>query len=637
MGLSGLSGNSGLTHSKILPRPVDAGATYVATFQGAATHNSITFRAKTSGTSVRIAYSEFSDFREINYSPTVAPTLGIANITIIGLKPDTIYHWSFEDDGKRTSITGRFKTYPLPLTMASFKFVSGSCSRTDSVNSANGTVYQAMIDESPLFFQHLGDMHYYDIGVNDITLYRAAYDKVLSMSNQALLYRSVPTNYMWDDHDYASDNSNTNAAGKEPARLSYRERFPHYPLPAGTGNNPIYHSFTVGRVLFIVTDTRSEKSDHNIADSTTKTVLGAVQKQWFKDTLLAAKSTHKGIVWINSHPFLSTNTADENWGGYPTEQKEICDYIVTNQIPILCIVSGDAHMIAIDNGSGCNYSTNGSGSIPVFHFAPLDHPNGSVKGGTYSHGTFPSGEGQYGLVDIQDTTNYLRLIGAGKRVGSGVLTKHTVYATRWDAINDCYGLPSVTNRALRFFYNTNTFFNTLKDFKTNTALSVGLRLSTSGAGVNFDTGSTAVPSVLASGTEILDTFKNKINLDFITAELTDATSTFLLDLNGLDNTKRYLIEVSCDRYNSTYNGQRGVRITLNGVTVLENLSTTGVVVNSTNSVSFSSGYNSINGYVARWIFTPTAGTAQIVSQQDTSFPSTTKAHPVKFFRLSELL
>jgi hypothetical protein len=637
MGLSGLSGNSGLVHSKVIPRPVDAAATYEATFQGAVTHNSITFRAKTGGTSVRVAYSEFNDFREVNYSPTVSLSLGIANITITGLKPDTTYYWAFEDDGKRSAATGTFKTYPIPLTQASFKFVAGSCSRTDAVNGGNGATYQAMISESPLFFQHLGDMHYYDIGTNDITLYRAAYDKVFTMSNQALLYRSLPTNYTWDDHDYASDNSNTNAAGKPSARQAYRERFPHYPLPAGTGNNPIYHSFTVGRVLFVVTDTRSEKTDHTVADSATKTVLGTVQKQWFKDALLAAKSTHRGIIWVNSHPFLSTNTADENWGSYTTEQKEICDYIVTNQIPLLCIVSGDAHMVAIDNGSCCNYSTSGAGSIPVFHFAPLDHPNGSVKGGTYSHGTFPSGDGQYGVVDVQDTTNYLRLIGAGKRVVTGLLTKHTVYATKWDAINDCYGQASLTQRSTRFFYNANNFFNTLKNFKTNADLNVGIRLTTSGAGIAFNSGSNTSTSTLASGTDVLDTFQNKVTLDYTLAEIIDSTSSFILELNNLDTTKRYIIEVSCDRYNSIYNGQRGIKINLNGVTVLENLSTAGVVVNAPNSVSFSSGYNSINGYMARWIFTPTATTAQVVSQQDTTFPSTTKAHPVKFLRLSELL
>lgn len=61
----------------------------------------------------------------------------------------------------------------------------------------------------------------------------------------------------------------------------------------------------------------------------------------------------------------------------------------------LVILSGDAHMIAVDNGT---YSP---GGIPVFHAAALGRP-GSIKGGPYSHGAFP-GTGQFGTVEIRDT------------------------------------------------------------------------------------------------------------------------------------------------------------------------------------------------------------------------------------------
>jgi hypothetical protein len=64
------------------------------------------------------------------------------------------------------------------------------------------------------------------------------------------------------------------------------------------------------------------------------------------------------------------------------------------------MVSGDAHMLAIDDGSNNRFSTSGAAGFPVFQAAPLDRP-ASVKGGPYSEGV-SARPGQYGLIDIAD-------------------------------------------------------------------------------------------------------------------------------------------------------------------------------------------------------------------------------------------
>ena len=65
------------------------------------------------------------------------------------------------------------------------------------------------------------------------------------------------------------------------------------------------------------------------------------------------------------------------------------------------MVSGDSHMVAIDDGSNTDYSTTGNASFPLLQAAALDRP-GSVKGGPYSEGAFPGG-GQFGLIEVIDT------------------------------------------------------------------------------------------------------------------------------------------------------------------------------------------------------------------------------------------
>jgi len=142
--------------------------------------------------------------------------------------------------------------------------------------------------------------------------------------------------------------------------------------------------------------------------------------QWFKNELLDAKRKNQAVVWHSSFPFISTpdlswfNCDDENtifteegyecddhdnWGWYPEERENIANFIKENDIAI-CIVSGDAHMSAIDDGTNSDYASGGGAPIPVFHAGPLDRTP-SLKGGPYSHGR--SGiRGQYGIMDVLD-------------------------------------------------------------------------------------------------------------------------------------------------------------------------------------------------------------------------------------------
>ncbi|RLE16997.1 MAG: hypothetical protein DRJ50_14570 [Actinobacteria bacterium] len=105
------------------------------------------------------------------------------------------------------------------------------------------------------------------------------------------------------------------------------------------------------------------------------------------------------IVWINTLPWIGT-TGDDGWHLYTRERPELADFIAFNGIEGLVMLSGDAHMLAIDDGTNSDYSTTGNAAIPVFHAAAMDR-TGSVKGGPYSHGAIPGG-GQYGWMTVED-------------------------------------------------------------------------------------------------------------------------------------------------------------------------------------------------------------------------------------------
>jgi prolyl oligopeptidase len=94
---------------------------------------------------------------------------------------------------------------------------------------------------------------------------------------------------------------------------------------------------------------------------------------------------------------------EDYWSVFSTERREIADFITEHNIRGLCILHGDSHMLAADDGSHSDYATGGGAPIPVMCAAPLDQ-NPSLKGGPYSQGVYrvKKDEGCFGLVTVTD-------------------------------------------------------------------------------------------------------------------------------------------------------------------------------------------------------------------------------------------
>jgi hypothetical protein len=107
-------------------------------------------------------------------------------------------------------------------------------------------------------------------------------------------------------------------------------------------------------------------------------------------------------VVVTSVPWIAAPEAGaDHWGGYAEERRHIAEFITANEISALLMVAGDAHMLAIDDGTTTQFSAVGNTSFPLLHAAALDRP-GSVKGGPFSEGMHPGG-GQFGLIEVVDT------------------------------------------------------------------------------------------------------------------------------------------------------------------------------------------------------------------------------------------
>jgi hypothetical protein len=321
-------------------------------------------------------------------SATVAPSdEHVVRLAVDGLTPGTGYRWTVEVDGDPDTSRGSGRFTTAPEGPASFTLAVASCARTGS----SGAVFDAIRAMDPLLFLHTGDLHYGNVGTDDPAEFRDRYGDQLTAPAQAALYRAVPVAYVWGDHDYGTNDADASSPSRPAALAAYRTYVPHHPLAEGDG--AIYSAFTVGRVRVVVTDTRSERTD--------ATMLGARQLAWLQEELVTASREHAVVLWVNPDPWVApAEPGRDDWGGYADERRKIADTIAEAGIENLVMVSGDAHMVAIDDGTNTDYSRTGGGGFPLLHAAALDSP-GDVKGGPYSEGAFP-GAGQFGTVTVTD-------------------------------------------------------------------------------------------------------------------------------------------------------------------------------------------------------------------------------------------
>jgi phosphodiesterase/alkaline phosphatase D-like protein len=370
-------------------------------WSGALTSSSVKVNAKISNQSnqVRLVVDEDSTF----FSPLFSAYYNVDSTTnlmlaaqIENLDSQTKYFYAIELDGildTSSQDIGTFTTFADgPF---SFSFSIGSCAL-----ESDHKVFEAMKSLNPNFYLNMGDLHYGNPNSeSDVNIHRLPYENlVLSKPKLESFLKKTPIVYVWDDHDFCGDNSNGNYGGKLNARRAYSEYVPHYPLAFGSGSqHPIAQSFTVGRLHFIITDLRSERSKTQI--------MSEEQLSWFKNECIYARDNNLIIAWMSTYSWAGTNI--DNWSGYASARTHINDFLFCNHIRNLFILSGDAHMLGIDDGYNCNFSNNNCGFYfyPNFQAGALNAV-GSYKGGVYNQGGYflnPNQTyGQFGMVDVLD-------------------------------------------------------------------------------------------------------------------------------------------------------------------------------------------------------------------------------------------
>lgn len=394
-------------YAPVEPTPITVGWVWV----GGVTSNGARVLARsTDASSVTLRYSTNSDLSGFG---TVAGTEGTDDVwafDLSGLFANTRYYGGFAG----SDVTFTFLTFPTAGSAYSFGVWAASCAGhsggeyvTDDVSNApTFDKIRARLESGDIIGGvHMGDRHYRDINSDNDGLFQDAYNDVMDAGKQLDLHLAGWMDYHWDDHDFGPNDSHAGSASKPAAQTVYRTHVPHWTLADDEG---IYHTYVIGRVRFIVLDVRSFRSQNGATDNSSKTMLGADQKQWLKDTL--DESDEPCVVVFCGSPWNGDDSI--TWGVFSTERDELIDYFDTNgHTSRLLMVHGDNHFLAFDDG------TNAPGGIPTAQLAPLD-AGFTTSDGTWTSGIIKDEQQQYGALYFADTGSQITVTVKGWSVNS---------------------------------------------------------------------------------------------------------------------------------------------------------------------------------------------------------------------------
>ncbi len=288
-------------------------------------------------------------------------------VHVQGLSPESTWWYDLEIDGERKG-PWSFTTAPANDAPSRLRFGFGSCALND-----DEPIFGAVAAWDPDVFLFVGDNFYGDTPDRDAQrqFYRHAYG--LPLRRDVTHLASILS--VWDDHDYAGDNEDGNAPGKEDALRVFEE----YTANPGYGTTDIPGIFTTqryGPIEFFLLDDRYYRG---LDDS----VLGDAQEAWLYDALAASDATFKFLV--SGSQFTTQGTTD-SWAEWPTAQQRLMDAVAG--VPGVVFLSGDVHHSELRLVPGVGYDVPELTSSPLARNSPGSCPGDSEILSCYAADSF---------------------------------------------------------------------------------------------------------------------------------------------------------------------------------------------------------------------------------------------------------
>lgn len=259
---------------------------------------------------------------------------------LTGLTPATTYPYRImAADGSVLCGGDDFwlRTARRPDADGAVRLLFGSCAAEDE---GTGETWRRIAQQNVDVVCLLGDTPYID--TTRLVTQRKRYAEFAAFAPMAELLRHTSWYGTWDDHDFASNDTDGRAHGKENSRRAFLEY--HANPSYGDGERGIYTSFRRGPVEVFLLDTRwfaaTEPSPYLQHHAS---LLGREQWDWLQKGLAASTAPVKvlacGMVWNGA----VRPGKQDHWGSYDYERSALFEFLGNNRIGGVVLVGGDIH------------------------------------------------------------------------------------------------------------------------------------------------------------------------------------------------------------------------------------------------------------------------------------------------------
>lgn len=262
---------------------------------------------------------------------------------LTGLQPRTRYFYRVLLDGAPDRYLDprspfSFNTAPLPGTPGRYRIAFGSCARIQL--QPDQPIWNAVERWQPDMFLWLGDNVYLD--TLEPQIMADMYQWQRAVPELQPLLRSVPQLAIWDDHDFALNDSDRTNPVKTEALAAFTRYWanPGHGLPGAPG---VFFRQSYGDVDIFMLDGRWYRDPVDQADGPDKSMLGKLQLQWLKDGLKASRATFK-LIANGSGWTTAKGSRGDSWSAYLHERNGLFDFIANERIGGVVLLSGDAHV-----------------------------------------------------------------------------------------------------------------------------------------------------------------------------------------------------------------------------------------------------------------------------------------------------
>jgi alkaline phosphatase D len=265
-----------------------------------------------------------------------------------------------------STIEGKFGTAPLPDEPARIVFASVTGTKYEDLDSPGDgfQIHRTMLEMDVDFFVHTGDILYYDAWAKNVDLARWGWARMFSLPTSVDFHRQIPTYFMKDDHDTWQDDTWPTQESTFMGDFTFQQGVEIFKEQVPMKDRT-YRTFRWGKdVQFWLVEGRDYRDSNMDPDGPDKSIWGAEQIAWFKETVAESDATFR--ILISPTPLVGPDVDDkvDSHANVPwtIEGKDLREFMTEQENMI--VISGDRHWqyVSVDDETGLREYSTGSAS-----------------------------------------------------------------------------------------------------------------------------------------------------------------------------------------------------------------------------------------------------------------------------------